>query len=68
MSDWIKKNLVLYALINLSLCLLVGFLVLKGYVDYRVDKENEKIEQQLNVIESSTDTILEILKDYDKNN
>jgi len=63
MGEWIRKNPILYALINFSLCIIVVSFLLKVYIDYRIDKKMEKIEIQLNVIESSTDTILEIMKE-----
>ena len=63
MGEWIKRNPVLYALINFALCLLIGLFILKIYVDYRVNSKVQEIEQQLVRIEQSTDVILEIIKE-----
>lgn len=63
MGEWIKRNPVLYALINFALCLLIGLFILKIYVDYRVNSKVHEIEQQLVRIEQSTDVILEIIKE-----
>ena len=62
MGEWIKRNPILSALINFALCLLLVLAITKIYVDYKFNDEIGKLKQQLNTIESSTDTILEILK------
>lgn len=62
MSKWIKRNPVLSALINLMLGIIIVLAVAKVYIDYKFNEELGKFKQQLNTIESSTDTILEILK------
>lgn len=62
MSEWIKRNPVLSALINLMLGIIIVLAVAKVYIDYKFNEELGKFKQQLNTIESSTDTILEILK------
>ena len=62
MSKWIKRNPVLSALINLMFGIIIVLAVAKVYIDYKFNEELGKFKQQLNTIESSTDTILEILK------
>lgn len=62
MSKWIKRNPVSSALINLMLGIIIVLAVAKVYIDYKFNEELGKFKQQLNTIESSTDTILEILK------
>lgn len=62
MSEWIKRNPALSALINLMLGIIIVLAVAKVYIDYKFNEELGKFKQQLNTIESSTDTILEILK------
>lgn len=62
MSKWIKRNPVLSALINLMLGIIIVLAVAKVYIDYKFNEELGKFKQQLNTIESLTDTILEILK------
>jgi len=62
MSEWIKRNPVLSALINLMFGIIIVLAVAKVYIDYKFNEELGKFKQQLNTIESSTDTILEILK------
>lgn len=63
MGEKILKHPVIYALINLALCMLIIIAVGKFYIDYKVDRKTEQLEQQLDRIESSQDTILEILKE-----
>lgn len=62
MSEWMKRNPVLSALINLMFGIIIVLAVAKVYIDYKFNEELGKFKQQLNTIESSTDTILEILK------
>lgn len=63
MGKWIRNNLVLAWIINLALCILLSALILKGYVDYKVNDKVNDIQTQLNKIERSTDFILEIMKE-----
>lgn len=67
MGEWIKRNPIAYALINFTVCLLIGLAILKVYVDYRVDNKVKDIEKQLIRIEQSTDVILEIMKERVEN-
>lgn len=62
MGEWMKRNPVLSALINLMFGIIIVLAVAKVYIDYKFNEELGKFKQQLNTIESSTDTILEILK------
>lgn len=61
MGEWIKKHPLYYALINFALCILFVAVVLKIYVDYRVEKKITTIEQKLDRIEQGTDTILQLI-------
>ena len=63
MGERILRHPIIYALINLALCVIIILVLGKFYVDYRVDKENVQLQEQLNRIESSQDTMLEILKE-----
>jgi hypothetical protein len=62
MGEWIKRNPVAYALINLALCVLIATAVIRIYVDYKVEKKIITIEEKLNRIEQGTDTILQLIK------
>jgi hypothetical protein len=63
MGEWIKRNPVAYALINFALCILLASVLLRMYVDYKVNKEMIEIRQQLDSIEQSTNLIVDIIKE-----
>lgn len=62
MGEWIKENPVLSSLINFALIILITLFFCKVYIDYKTNKEMGQFKQQLNQIESATDTILTIIR------
>lgn len=61
MGEWIKENPVLSALINCALCLVILFLVIKIYVDKRID--NRIIYEYQKPIVEKLDTLIKYYND-----
>jgi len=65
MGEKILKYPVIYAFINLVLCIVIILALGKVYIDYKVSKEKQAEQEQLNRIELSQDNILRILKNQE---
>lgn len=61
MGEWIKENPVLSALINCTLCLVMLFLIIKIYVDKRID--NRIIYEYQKPIVEKLDTLIKYYSD-----
>lgn len=58
MGEWIKKNPLLYALINFALCLLIVTFAVKVYADYRID--DRIINEYQKPIVEKLDTLIKL--------
>lgn len=61
MEEWIKKNPILYALINFALSLLILMIAIKIYADYRID--HKIIHEYQKPIVEKLDTIINLYRD-----
>lgn len=61
MGEWIKENPVLSSIINCALCLIIVFLLIKIYVDNRIDKRII-YEYQKPIVEK-LDTLIKLYSD-----
>lgn len=61
MGEWIKDNPILSSIINCALCLIIVFLLIKIYVDNRIDKRII-YEYQKPIVEK-LDTLIKLYSD-----